>query len=410
MPSAEEDRVLALLRDDSLEGEPLLDRLDARSRATGVPACATLLKVLTGVTLEEGEARRRLEKIQEHRRGLARTFGRDLGLVVAALDYLTNVERHLVQPVIVDLEAFDPSSGGHADPVTGLASDRLLRASLLQEIERARRSGRPTCLVLFDLDGFADVDRRVGRSGADRVLREAGRILRERVRDVDLAARPGEDELALLLPGTDRKGGMLAAERFRSDLERHFSTAANPGASGAAGLTVSAGVASAPEDARSAEDLLECAARALYRAKAGGGNAVEAFAPERRKFLRWPVPADRLRVELVRIAAPARGRGEPGQADATAEAGGHGSVRNASRAGLLFAWPDPLQVGEEIELRILDPASDSSGGALTQRGRVVRVEEAGAGGYDIGVDLSPGDLGEGWLDRLDRRPAQGGGA
>jgi diguanylate cyclase (GGDEF)-like protein len=98
------------------------------------------------------------------------------------------------------------------------------------------------------------------------VVHEAAALLRAQVREVDLAARPGEDELALLLPGTDRVGARSVAERFRMLVERRFAEKE--------ALTISGGVSCYPEDAGSPELLLERAARALYAAKVAGGNVV----------------------------------------------------------------------------------------------------------------------------------------
>jgi len=152
------------------------------------------------------------------------------------------------------------------DPLTGLAGEDAFRAAVARELLRVRRYEGKAAVVLFDLDGFAAIDASLLRAAADALVREAASLLRAQVRDVDLAARPGEDELALLLTGTDRAGALFVAERFRALLQRRFASRAS--------LTVSGGVACYPADARSPELLLERAARALYAAKAAGGNVV----------------------------------------------------------------------------------------------------------------------------------------
>jgi diguanylate cyclase (GGDEF)-like protein len=166
-------------------------------------------------------------------------------------------------------EAFqDPGPAGDEDPdpLTGLPGERAFRAAVARELRRARRYQAKLALVLFDLDDFAAVDAALPREAADALVREAASLLRAEVREVDLAARPGEDELALLLPGANGIGARAVAERFRAAVERCFASAS--------ALTVSGGVASYPTDARAPELLLERAARALYAAKAAGGNVV----------------------------------------------------------------------------------------------------------------------------------------
>lgn len=152
------------------------------------------------------------------------------------------------------------------EPLAGVAGERTFRAAVARELRRARRYEGKVAVVLFDLDGFAAIDAALPPPAADALLHQAAELLREQVREVDLAARPGEDELALLLPGADRSAAWSVAERFRTLLERRFA--------GAPGLTLSGGVACYPDDARSPELLLERAARALYAAKAAGGNAI----------------------------------------------------------------------------------------------------------------------------------------
>ena len=102
----------------------------------------------------------------------------------------------------------------------------------------------------------------------DRLLREVAILLNNNVRDIDVAARLGEDEMALLLPETDRNAALSVAERFRQEMEEFFATRESGGKP--VNLTVSAGVACYPDDAATPEALLERAAQALYQAKAMG--------------------------------------------------------------------------------------------------------------------------------------------
>ena len=162
--------------------------------------------------------------------------------------------------------ALPPGCEDDADRLTGLPGEVAFRAAVARELRRVRRYEGKAAVVLFDLDGFAAVTASLPRAGADALVCEAAALLRAQVRDVDLAARPGEDELALLLTGADRAGALSVGERFRVLLERRFASRAP--------LTVSGGVACYPADARSPELLLEQAARALYAAKAAGGNVV----------------------------------------------------------------------------------------------------------------------------------------
>src|SRR6185436_7167834 len=263
------EQLQAVLAEDTQNGERLLGRLELLRQETGLGAHAALLLVLTHLRLEDDEARKVWDEALAHRHEMSLALGRDVGVRVALFDYFVNVNRRLVRPTLIDLEMFEADrSGSPVDRTTGLATDRAFRSAVQAELRRAKRYAQRVAVVLFDLDGFAAVNERVGSAVADRLLRETAILLHNKVRDIDLAARPGEDEMALVLPETDRNGAHLVAERFRREVEVHFHRREAGGKP--VGLTVSGGVASYPEDARTAEALIERAAQALYAAKASG--------------------------------------------------------------------------------------------------------------------------------------------
>ena len=156
------------------------------------------------------------------------------------------------------------------DPLTGLANRRHFMERLEQEVERSDRYGRPLSLVALDLDHFKSVNDTHGHAAGDEVLREAARALDSVCRDVDLAARMGGEEMALILPETDITGARIVAERVRE----HIAGAPCRSPSGRSfRVTASLGVAMARAGA-SGEALLQAADEALYRAKSAGRNLV----------------------------------------------------------------------------------------------------------------------------------------
>jgi diguanylate cyclase (GGDEF)-like protein len=159
------------------------------------------------------------------------------------------------------------------DELTGLFNVRQFHSRLDNEIERAERFGQPLSLVMLDIDKFKSVNDNYGHQQGDRVLVEVARVLRRLSRDVDLPARYGGEEMAVVLPQTDLRGAELGAERMRAAIEGMQIQRLDGG--GLLPITASFGVASFPSQAADKTALIAAADAALYRAKRGGRNRVE---------------------------------------------------------------------------------------------------------------------------------------
>lgn len=152
------------------------------------------------------------------------------------------------------------------DDLTGLANRRAFRSTLSNELTRSGRTQRPVCLLMLDLDHFKRVNDTFGHGAGDVVLATVGELLTTRMHrsGIDVAARVGGEEFAVILPETDATGGAFAAERLRIEV---MSRAAD------ILTTVSIGVAAShPGD--DADTLLRAVDKALYTAKALGRNRV----------------------------------------------------------------------------------------------------------------------------------------
>ncbi|HET9506781.1 MAG TPA: diguanylate cyclase [Gaiellaceae bacterium] len=160
------------------------------------------------------------------------------------------------------------------DVLTELANRRQAEEWLGAELSRAERLGGSVGLILADLDDFKAINDRHGHLAGDAVLRDVAEAFRETVREIDLPARWGGEEFAVVLPGADLEGAAQVAERLREAIAELRIRSAG-GASLA--VTASFGVASA-SGASSLAELLEGADDALYRAKRAGKNRVYAGA------------------------------------------------------------------------------------------------------------------------------------
>ncbi len=163
------------------------------------------------------------------------------------------------------------------DSLTGLYNFGFFRERLVLEVERARQRSDPVSLILFDIDLFKRYNDVHGHQEGNEVLARVAEILRTAGRRGDIVARFGGEEFVLLLYGATRPDAWLLAESLRSRIaEEPF-----PGADSQPGgkLTVSAGVATFPEDAASDAELIEAADVRLYESKRSGRNRVSGKPP-----------------------------------------------------------------------------------------------------------------------------------
>jgi len=162
------------------------------------------------------------------------------------------------------------------DHLTGLANRRAFFEAAGYEIQRWKRSARPLSLVLIDADHFKAVNDAHGHAAGDCVLRHLAVAMSATFRGVDVIARVGGEEFAILLPGTDGDGARGVATRL-CQLVAKQSVEWN---GTAIRYTVSAGTAVMDTGMDSVEDLMRRADVAMYAAKGGGRNRVVCWAPE----------------------------------------------------------------------------------------------------------------------------------
>ena len=145
-----------------------------------------------------------------------------------------------------------------------------------KKLARARRARRPLSLALLDIDAFKQYNDRYGHPAGDRALRSVARVAGSAMRrPSDLAARYGGEEFVLLFAETPLDAATRLAEIIRTAV--HNLELPNPRSPSSAWLTVSVGVATiVPTQLDEIENLFVCADRAMYAAKAGGRNRVEA--------------------------------------------------------------------------------------------------------------------------------------
>lgn len=156
------------------------------------------------------------------------------------------------------------------DPLTGLLNRRGFSEACARVIQREARAGRPVTVLIFDIDHFKSINDRFGHPAGDELLKLFATMIVANLRLTDLSGRIGGEEFAALLP-CPLDEGMVAAERVRQAFEASGIVVEE----GPVDTTVSIGVAGGPAGTE-LEVLLAAADTALYQAKRGGRNRVEA--------------------------------------------------------------------------------------------------------------------------------------
>jgi diguanylate cyclase (GGDEF)-like protein len=147
------------------------------------------------------------------------------------------------------------------DSLTGLFNRRCMAEVLAREIARAQRSGAQLTILLADLDGFKEINTRLGHVGGDRMLMEAVHLLRRNFRASDYLFRYGGDEFIAIMPDTDRAQAQVAVNRLHG-----FEEARNNRVDTEMELHLSCGLASFTSG-MNAQDLVDAADRDMYLQK-----------------------------------------------------------------------------------------------------------------------------------------------
>jgi len=157
------------------------------------------------------------------------------------------------------------------DALTGLFNRHYLADTLTRELQRSKRSASPVSVLMIDIDWFKHFNDTFGHAGGDALLQQFARLLQQVFRDEDVVCRYGGEEFVAMLPNTPMDEALRCANRLHEQvraLEPHL------GDQRLGHVTVSIGVAAAPEHGVDLETLLSEADRALYAAKNTGRDRV----------------------------------------------------------------------------------------------------------------------------------------
>ena len=166
------------------------------------------------------------------------------------------------------------------DPLIGIYNRRYLDRRLEEECARARRYQLPLFVLLLDIDHFKRVNDLYGHPAGDQVLIYLGKLILQAIRESDIVARYGGEELLIIAPNTSAASAMSLAERLRQTVETHaLMLSSGSDQRQEVRITVSIGVAGTTREMADPRQLFENADVALYRAKQEGRNRVSAHTP-----------------------------------------------------------------------------------------------------------------------------------
>jgi diguanylate cyclase (GGDEF)-like protein len=282
-----EDQIISGLGEDVTNEKILLERLKEALR--GRPETQIyqyLFFVLAHLRLNPSESKYFWNDITRHRREMQKTLGRDVGFRVAMLDYFINVNQRIKNPLVIEISIYMQTlKTTLIDNLTGLYNTRYMEEAFKVEIKRSLRYKQKFSVLFLDIDGFKIYNDMFGHLSGDIALKEISLGIKNALRAEDVICRYGGEEFVAILPYTDKRCGIVVAEKIRMNIEQMVF-----GEEGSRMLTISGGLSSFPADGKTMRELLNAADSALYTAKRSGKNQI-VTRPARSARFALPAPA-----------------------------------------------------------------------------------------------------------------------
>jgi diguanylate cyclase (GGDEF)-like protein len=163
----------------------------------------------------------------------------------------------------------------YQDSLTRLWNHGYFQYLLSLQISLSDTNKKPVSLIVIDIDNFKNYNDKIGHPAGDEVLKQVAEILKTAVREGDIVARYGGEEFVCILPDTNKDTAAKIAERLRIKIENHRFQ--NQEIQPLKKITISAGIATYPDDADGKKALISCADTSLYTAKNQGKNKVVGY-------------------------------------------------------------------------------------------------------------------------------------
>jgi diguanylate cyclase (GGDEF)-like protein len=278
---AHNDRLEGLLSDDVLtldlvsavagdrpltQAEALL--LERRKSSLGDRLYTDILYAITHQHFEPDIAKTLWRDIVRHKYEMSDALKRNIRVVVAALDYLSNITGDIASTTLISEDHIaDIVDVSLRDGLTGLFNHTFFYRKVDLELKRAATYGTPVSVMMIDIDDFKAFNDLHGHQAGDAALAMVGSVIQAETRDADTCCRYGGEEFAVVLPSTDGSEAMGLAERLRQAIRAKFA--------GKRRITISIGVACAKRtSAYTPQSFVKEADDALYEAKVAGKDRI----------------------------------------------------------------------------------------------------------------------------------------
>jgi len=324
-----------------------------------------VFELFADLTLSPINAKKYWYGLLTRRTEISQSLGDSISLLAVMCDFLSRLGLSINKLKLVEIEAYENTilHSSH-DHLTGLHNRQYILNALEQQIALAQRNQSELSILFIDVDDFKVVNDSYGHGVGDDILKRISSIFSKEIRQCDIVARYGGEEFVVLMPLTSSIEALILADRVREYIEQeefHTNGKAIP-------VTISGGIASFPVNAKKADELINIADSALYRAKGAGKNNISLFTEDNRRFLR---------IDLIKpIKIKELGFSHPQSCS--------GVSKDICVGGILFENQTPLDIGTKIQVSI--PIVEDEPVLLI--GTVVRVEVLAEHRYDIGVVIA----------------------
>ncbi len=360
-----QSEIIKLLLRDSRDREIFFRKVKGLEGRFGNEIYPSLLFTTAHLEFKKRTAKKHWQEIFGHWGKMCRHIKRTVDFRVALLDYFIDINKRIKNPKIVEIKIFQKTQQEtYIDELTQLYNYRYFMKVLDYEIARANRYHSPLSLVIFDVDDFKHYNDTNGHLTGNKSLKKLAQIIKKSVRKVDIVTRYGGEEFAIILPETNKEGGLVISERIREKVERSsfIKGAKQP----LKRFTISGGMATFKVDAKTGINLIKKADQTLYLAKARGKNQVAMYMEEKREF-------ERVNAHLI------------GRLTVASNTGDIFVVQNISEGGFLFKFHKAIPVGTILHLSLNLPGRKTP---IQCKAKIRRLEELKKNRkYEIGVGI-----------------------